>query len=97
MLLQNPVRVEGRCPRRWSLAMAGGLFALAVLASGIGLRAESPTGADPVAQAAAEEPPDNPAKKDEPAKKDKPAKKAAEPPAIGDDDDLKKALDELPA
>jgi beta-lactamase regulating signal transducer with metallopeptidase domain len=37
MLLQEPLRVENRCPRRWSLAAAAGLLSLAVVASGIGL------------------------------------------------------------
>jgi len=41
MLLQKPVQVEKRCPRRWSLAAAGGLFALAVVVAGVGLRAEA--------------------------------------------------------
>jgi beta-lactamase regulating signal transducer with metallopeptidase domain len=48
MLLQEPLRVEKRCPRRWSLAAAAGLLSLAVVASGIGL------GVDP-ARASAEE------------------------------------------
>ena len=30
MLLQKPVQVQKRCPRRWSFAAASGLFALAV-------------------------------------------------------------------
>jgi beta-lactamase regulating signal transducer with metallopeptidase domain len=48
MLLQDPMCVEKRCPRHWTLAAAGGLLSLAVLASGIGL--SGPT------RAAAEEP-----------------------------------------
>jgi hypothetical protein len=40
MLLQNPLRVEPRCPRRWLLAAAGGLLGLAVVAGGTGVRAE---------------------------------------------------------
>lgn len=39
MLLQNPLPMENACPRRWSLLTAAGLFAVAVCASGIGLRA----------------------------------------------------------
>jgi beta-lactamase regulating signal transducer with metallopeptidase domain len=39
MLLQNPIPLELRCPRRWSLAAAGVLLAVAVLAAGIGLGA----------------------------------------------------------
>jgi beta-lactamase regulating signal transducer with metallopeptidase domain len=42
MLLQNPLRVEACCPRRWLLAAAGGLLALAVFVAGIGVRAEAP-------------------------------------------------------
>ena len=40
MLLQNPMRVQTACPRRWSLAAAGALFGAAVLFSGLGLRAD---------------------------------------------------------
>jgi serine protease Do len=35
MLLQSGAKVEARCPRRWSLAAAGGLLALAVLIAGV--------------------------------------------------------------
>ena len=35
MLLQVPERVERRCPRWWSLAVVGGLLALAVLIAGV--------------------------------------------------------------
>ncbi|HYT87598.1 MAG TPA: hypothetical protein VEL76_02660 [Gemmataceae bacterium] len=41
MLLQEPVQAEQGCPRRWSHAAAGGLFALALLVPGVGLRAEA--------------------------------------------------------
>src|SRR5262249_191627 len=40
MLLQNPMRVQTNCPRRWSLVAAGALFGAAVLFSGVGLRAD---------------------------------------------------------
>jgi beta-lactamase regulating signal transducer with metallopeptidase domain len=57
MLLENPVRVEPGCPRRWSLAAAGGLLTVAVLIAGVGLRAEAtPLLAGPAAQAPAEDP-----------------------------------------
>ena len=36
MLLQSPAPVERRCPRRWSLAAAAGLFIAAVVAAGLG-------------------------------------------------------------
>src|SRR5262249_29093626 len=41
MLLQAPVPVERRCPGWWSMAAAGGLLALSVLASGVGLSASA--------------------------------------------------------
>jgi tetratricopeptide (TPR) repeat protein len=41
MLLKEPLRVEKRCPRRWSLTAAAGLFSLAVLVGGVGLRADA--------------------------------------------------------
>jgi hypothetical protein len=41
MLLKEPLRVEKRCPRHWSLTAAAGLFSLAVLVGGVGLRAEA--------------------------------------------------------
>jgi beta-lactamase regulating signal transducer with metallopeptidase domain len=52
MLLQEPLRVEKRCPRRWALAAAASLLALAVLAAGVGL-------GGPLTPAAAEEPTKN--------------------------------------
>jgi beta-lactamase regulating signal transducer with metallopeptidase domain len=49
MLLQSPLRIEKRCPRKWSLATGGLLGALAVLLSGLGLRAAAAASpADPV-------------------------------------------------
>jgi hypothetical protein len=39
MLLQNPLRVEKRCPRLWSWGLTSGLLALAALLGGVGLRA----------------------------------------------------------
>ena len=41
MLLKDPVPVETRCPRLWSMLVAGGLASLAVLVSGFGYRAEA--------------------------------------------------------
>jgi beta-lactamase regulating signal transducer with metallopeptidase domain len=41
MLLQNPLRIEKRCPRLWTCGLAGVLLALAALLGGIGLRAEA--------------------------------------------------------
>jgi beta-lactamase regulating signal transducer with metallopeptidase domain len=76
MLLQDPVRVEKRCPRRWSLTAAVALLALAVFVSGVSLRAvagATPTGdtksvtINPVPE---QDAPKAPAKKDPPAKKE---------------------------
>jgi beta-lactamase regulating signal transducer with metallopeptidase domain len=47
MLLQDSVDVESRCSWRWSLAAAGGLLALAVLASGVGLKGSALAGDEP--------------------------------------------------
>jgi beta-lactamase regulating signal transducer with metallopeptidase domain len=41
MLLQNPLRVEKRCPRLWTWGLAGTLLALAVVIGGIGLEARA--------------------------------------------------------
>jgi beta-lactamase regulating signal transducer with metallopeptidase domain len=41
MLLENPLRVEKRCPRLWSWGLGAALLALAGLLGGIGLRAEA--------------------------------------------------------
>jgi beta-lactamase regulating signal transducer with metallopeptidase domain len=47
MLLKDPLRVETRCPRLWTLFVAGGLMLLAVLVAGFGYRAEAATD-DPI-------------------------------------------------
>ncbi len=77
MLLQTSVRVEKHCPRWWSLAAAGSLLALAVLVSGVGLRADTSAASTATSGAAIGSVPDpddaNPApKKDELLKKDQP-------------------------
>jgi beta-lactamase regulating signal transducer with metallopeptidase domain/C-terminal processing protease CtpA/Prc len=41
MLLNDPVKVETRCPRLWTMLVAGGLASLAVLVSGFSYRAEA--------------------------------------------------------
>jgi beta-lactamase regulating signal transducer with metallopeptidase domain len=47
MLVQSPIRVEQRCPGWWSLLTAGSLLGLALLVSGISLRAaDAPKPAD---------------------------------------------------
>jgi beta-lactamase regulating signal transducer with metallopeptidase domain len=87
MLLQNPAPVEPRCPRRWSLTVAGGLLACAVLAAGVGLRAAAPV----------------PAQKDQPKKeekKDAPAKAAPRfddfPPPVVFPPDVEEMMRRLP-
>ena len=47
MLLRTPGGVEGRCPRRWGLAVGGGLTALAVLAAGLSVRPRPAAAAEP--------------------------------------------------
>jgi BlaR1 peptidase M56/PDZ domain len=46
-MLQNPVPLERRCPRRWSLAAACGLLSLAVLAAGLTLKATAAPAPEP--------------------------------------------------
>ena len=41
MLLQSPLKVERRCPQKWSVAAASLLGGLAVLISSVGLRADA--------------------------------------------------------
>jgi beta-lactamase regulating signal transducer with metallopeptidase domain len=41
MLLHDPLRVETRCPRRWSLAVAAILLSLGILGGGLSLRAQA--------------------------------------------------------
>jgi hypothetical protein len=77
MLLQSPVQVEKRCPRLWSLAVAGGLLALAVVVAAVGLHANAAPPDDPRDPAAAE-----PAKLDkDPAKKEEPKLERTKEPA----------------
>jgi hypothetical protein len=58
MVLQDSMSVENRCPTLWSLLAAGGLFALALLVSSIGVRGDAAQAdeAGPVAQAPGERP-----------------------------------------
>src|SRR5207302_9590153 len=46
MLVKNPLKIEERCPRRWSLLAAVSLLSLAVLGAGVGLRASAPAPED---------------------------------------------------
>jgi hypothetical protein len=91
MLLHAPLRVENHCPRPWALAMTAGLLAVAVLASGLGLRAAAPVA--PVSDQT-DESPAPPAQKEEP-KKDKRLKKL--PTGTGADIDIFDAEEALGA
>jgi beta-lactamase regulating signal transducer with metallopeptidase domain len=76
MLVKTPFKVESRCPRRWWLAAAGCLLALAAFVASVGVRAEDPTKAAPTKEepkkqdVTKEEPKKEEPKKEEP-KKDK--------------------------
>lgn len=65
MLLKSSGRVEKRCPRRWAVAVGGGLTALAVVAAGLYVHPRSAVAAEPkpVAKDA-----DKPADKPDPLK-----------------------------
>jgi hypothetical protein len=91
MLLQSPVQVERRCPRLWSLTVAGGLLVLATLLAAVGLHADAAPldgQRDPVAVDPAK-PEKDPAKKEEPkleqtkdpARKEEPKPAADKEPA----------------
>jgi len=96
MLLRNSGGVERRCPRRWAVAVGGGLTALAVLAAGLTIRPR-PASAAPTEPEKKEEKKE-PAKKEAlPAAKHDPLKDALEKlkKDLGDDPDAQKKLDEL--
>jgi beta-lactamase regulating signal transducer with metallopeptidase domain len=75
MLLQTPYRVEKCCSLRWTLAVAGGLLALAVIVAGIGPQAKAAP--DPKADAVASPAPDNDKKDPLSQDKEEPPKDAA--------------------
>ncbi len=80
MLLKNPHRVEKCCPWRWTLAVAGGLLALAVIVAGIGPEAKAApdtkiaSGTDPALD---NQKKDDPSQDKEEPSKDKAKKKPA--------------------
>ena len=90
MLLQNPLRMESACPRRWSLATLAGLVAVAVCASGLGLRAADPDPDKPTQKAQKPAPP--------PERLANAQTVVVEVSADNSDDlsDLRKALEKLP-
>jgi hypothetical protein len=95
MLLKTPTPLEGRCPRRWALAAAGGLLSLAVLAAGFTLRAAAaPAPAPP--EPKKEEPKKDEPKPDQPKKEapvpDLPAQPGPDFPPLPDVDELLKSL-----
>lgn len=97
MLLQSPIRVERCCPRWWSLAAAGGLLGLALLVSGIGLRADAADSGDGRQRVTAlavdpSETPNADEKEEQPAEKKKSKNKAAVDKVLLDLDDLLKEL-----
>jgi beta-lactamase regulating signal transducer with metallopeptidase domain len=88
MLLHNPTPLEDRCPRRWLAAVAAGLLALAVVASGVGLRAAS--AADDKADPAQKEQP----KKEEPRREI--PRRPFEPPLRVELPDIEELMKRLP-
>jgi beta-lactamase regulating signal transducer with metallopeptidase domain len=88
MLLRTQGQVEGRCPRRFALAVAGGLTALAVLTAGLTVH---PVGAaEPEKKADRKDVPRPAAKPDPIAESIEKLKKD-----LGDDPEAAKRLDEL--
>jgi beta-lactamase regulating signal transducer with metallopeptidase domain len=57
MLLNPSRRVEPRCPRRWAVAVGGGLTALAILAAGLTVRPEAAVAQEKDKPAAKAKPP----------------------------------------
>jgi len=96
MLLRTQGCVERRCPRRWAVALGGGLTALAVLAAGLSVQPRAVSAAEPEKK---------PVEKKDVDKKEAP-KPAARPDLLkemleklqkdaGDDPEAKKKIEEL--
>lgn len=92
MLLQRPMKIEERCPRRWSLLAAGALLSLAVVVAGVGLSHAAPADDTKKDKEAVKDPTkaDEP-KKEEP-KKEEPKKTDPLFPGFPDIEDLLKGL-----
>lgn len=72
MLLQSPVSVERRCPRRWSLTATAGMLGLAVLLAGVGLRARTVSADEPRKPVPTKDGPKPEPRKTEPRNDDQP-------------------------
>jgi hypothetical protein len=96
MLLDDSARTEDRYPRRWSVVAAAGLLILALTLSGLGLKSEAASVADPSAAANPGADPKDEPKKDENQpgqdKRDPGSQKALQQTDI---DNLQKKLERL--
>jgi len=86
MVLRTSGRVEGRCPRRWAMAVGGGLTALAIAAAGLYVQPRPAVAAEPDKKEA-----------DKPAAKPDMLKEALDKlkKDLGDNPEAVKQLDEL--
>ena len=91
MLLKSNGSVESNCPRRWAVAIGGGLTALAIAFAGFYLPARSADAAEPQRKEAEEKPAPKPAPRPDTLKDtiDKLLKDA------GDDPEARKQIEEL--
>jgi hypothetical protein len=102
MLVQNPIRVERRCPRLWWAGTAVSLLASAVLVSGIGAtpdRAKSAPPANPDVVVEQQEPEDEQEPSQEKTKNRDKEKSKPNRPINPDEfpfEELRKALENLP-
>jgi len=94
MLLQQPVKIERHCPRRWQIAMLGGLVSFAILAAGLSFQPRTVEAAEPEKKDPAKPEP-KPAPK--PAPKTDVLKGAIDKikKDVGDDPDALKQLEDL--
>ncbi len=56
-MLQNPVALERRCPRRWSMFAACGLLSVAIVAAGVTLKASAAPAPEPKQEAPSKDQP----------------------------------------
>ena len=57
IMLQNPVALERRCPRRWSMFAACGLLSVAIVAAGVTLKASAAPAPEPKQEAPSKDQP----------------------------------------